>query len=321
MSLPSARPAADATLVVEDVVKRYGALTAVDHVSLTAQPGRILGVLGPNGAGKTSTIRMVTGITIPDEGRITVGGVPVGPETQARMGYLPEERGLYRKLRVGEQLVYFAELRGLDRADARRRTAYWLDRLSIADWAGRKTEELSKGMQQKLQFVMTVLHDPDLLIFDEPFSGLDPINAELLRDIVLELREAGRTVLFASHRMEQVERLCDDLALIAHGRVVLGGTLADVKGSFGRDVVHLAFDGPSTFLDRLAGGGAVRVVERGPGAAEVQLTGAAPRDVLDAALAEVTELTRFEVAQPSLQEIFVRTVGAEAQPASPVSAR
>ena len=309
------RTAADATLVVEGVTKRYGDFTAVDDVSMTARPGRILGVLGPNGAGKTSTIRMVTGITIPDAGRVTVGGVQVGAETQARMGYLPEERGLYRKLKVGEQLVYFAELRGLPRAEGRARTAHWLGRLGLADWAGRKTEELSKGMQQKLQFVMTVLHEPDLLVFDEPFSGLDPINAELLRDIVLELRADGRTILFASHRMEQVERLCDDLCLIARGRVVLSGTMREVKQQFGRDVVLLDFGGTSAFLDTLAREGAVRIIERGPAAAEVQLLGGTPsRHVLDAALAEVTDLYRFELAEPSLQEIFVRTVGEAAQP-------
>ncbi len=233
------------------MTKRYGDFTAVDAVSMTARPGRILGVLGPNGAGKTSTIRMITGITLPDAGRVTVGGVQVGAETQARMGYLPEERGLYRKLKVGEQLVYFAELRGLARAEGRARTAHWLERLGLSEWAGRKTEELSKGMQQKLQFVMTVLHEPDLLVFDEPFSGLDPINAELLRDIVLELRADGRTILFASHRMEQVERLCDDLCLIARGRVVLSGTMREVKQRFGRDVVLLDFGGTSAFLDTL----------------------------------------------------------------------
>ncbi len=308
----------DATLIVEGVTKRYGSFTAVDGVSFTARPGRILGVLGPNGAGKTSTIRMVTGITLPDAGRVTVGGETVGAGTQARMGYLPEERGLYRKLKVGEQLVYFAELRGLSRAEGRARTRHWLERLGLSDWAGRKTEELSKGMQQKLQFVMTVLHDPDLLVFDEPFSGLDPINAELLRDIVLEFRAEGRTILFASHRMEQVERLCDDLCLIARGRVVLGGTMREVKAGFGRDVVLLDFAGPSTFLDRMASEGALRVIERGPGAAEVQLLGGTPaRRVLEAAMAEVTDLYRFELAEPSLQEIFVRTVGEAAQPLPP----
>ena len=213
-------------LEVDHVTKRYGKFTAVDDVSFVAQPGRILGLLGPNGAGKTSTIRMVTRITLPDEGAIRLDGVPLGAEHQRRMGYLPEERGLYRKLKVGEQLVYFGELRGLSRADARARTTDWLTRLGLMDWAGKKTEELSKGMQQKVQFASALLHRPDVLILDEPFSGLDPVNAELLKQTVLEERAAGRTILFASHRMEQVEQMCDDLCLIARGKVVLGRAAA-----------------------------------------------------------------------------------------------
>ncbi|MCA0269163.1 MAG: ATP-binding cassette domain-containing protein [Bacteroidetes bacterium] len=301
-------------LEVENVTKRYGAFTAVDGVSFTAQPGRILGLLGPNGAGKTSTIRMITRITTPDEGAIRIGGEPLGPQHQRRMGYLPEERGLYRKLKVGEQLVYFGELRGLSRADARARTTRWLERLGLMDWAGKKTEELSKGMQQKVQFASALLHEPDLLILDEPFSGLDPVNAELLKTTVLEERAKGKTILFASHRMEQVEQMCDDLCLIARGRVVLAGPVREVKQRFARDVVHLEFDGDDGFLDRLAAEQAVRVVERGPGTAEVQLLdGTPPRRVLDAALGSVHELYRFSLDTPSLQDIFVRTVGETAR--------
>ena len=311
-------PSPMALLEVDRVTKRYGTFTAVDAVSFTARPGRILGLLGPNGAGKTSTIRMVTRITLPDSGEVRFDGRPVDEAAQRRTGYLPEERGLYRKLRVGEQLVYLAELRGLPRAEARRRVGHWLGRLGLAEWAGKKTEELSKGMQQKIQFVTAVLHEPDLLIFDEPFSGLDPINAELLKEIVLDLRTQGKTVLFASHRMEQVEQLCDDLCLIARGRVVLAGTVREVKAGFGRDTVRVEFDGPDGWLDRLAAAGAVRVAERAPGSAEVQLLGGTPaRRVLDAALADVRDVYRFDLAEPSLQEIFVRTVEADAPAAPP----
>ena len=299
-------------LEVDHVTKRYGKFTAVDDVSFTAQPGRILGLLGPNGAGKTSTIRMVTRITLPDEGQIRIGGVPLGAEHQRRIGYLPEERGLYRKLKVGEQLVYFGELRGLSRADARARTTDWLTRLGLMDWAGKKTEELSKGMQQKVQFASALLHRPDVLVLDEPFSGLDPVNAELLKETVLEERAAGRTILFASHRMEQVEQMCDDLCLIARGKVVLAGPLREVKQRFSKDVVLLDFEGDDAFLDALAEDGSVRVVQRGPGTAEVQLLGGTPpRRVLEAATQGTRELYRFALDTPSLQDIFVRTVGSE----------
>ena len=231
------------TLHVDTVVKRYGDFTAVDHVSFTAEPGRILGVLGPNGAGKSSTIRMVTHITMPDEGRITFGAKEVGPWSQEVMGYLPEERGLYKKLKVGEQIVYFAMLRGLDKPTAIKRMHAWLKRLGASDWAGKKVEELSKGMQQKVQFIATLVHEPELVILDEPFSGLDPINADLLKDVVYEMREQGRTVLFASHRMEQGEELCDDICLINKGKVVLSGGVREVKRSFGRGTVLLEYDG------------------------------------------------------------------------------
>jgi ABC-2 type transport system ATP-binding protein len=296
-------------LVVDRVTKRYGAFTAVDAVSFTARPGRILGVLGPNGAGKTSTLRMVTGITLPDEGTITFDGRPVGRATQQRLGFLPEERGLYRKLRVGEQLVYFGELRGLSRADARQRTRTWLERLSLHDWAGRKTEELSKGMQQKVQFAASLLHEPDLVVLDEPFSGLDPVGSEILQEIVLELRKAGRTVLFASHRMEQVEQLVDDICLIARGRVVLAGPLRDVKAAHGRDRIRLGFEGDDAWLDTLAAEDAVEVVRRGTERAEVRLLGGTdPARVLDAARAGTRSLHHFEVAEPSLVELFRKAV-------------
>jgi len=312
------------TLVVDSVTKRYGAFVAVDAVSFEVQPGRIFGVLGPNGAGKTSTIRMITYITTPDEGRITFGGEPVGPESQLRMGYLPEERGLYRKMKVGEQLVYLGQLKGLSTAAASAAARRWLDRFGAADWFGKRVDELSKGMQQKVQFIATILHDPDLLIFDEPFSGLDPINAALLKDIILELREEGRTILFASHRMEQVEQLCDDIFLIAKGREVLHGPLRDVKRSFGRNTVTVEFGGHDGWLDRLEEREAIRVRSRTAGHAEFRLLGeTTSRQVLETALSHVDELYRFELNEPPLSEIFVMAVNGQTpnaeEPVEPVS--
>ena len=301
-------------LQVEHVTKRFGegrsAVLAVDDVSFRAEPGRIFGFLGPNGAGKTSTIRMITFITTPDAGRITVGGRPVGPATQARMGYLPEERGLYRKLRVGEQLVYLARLKGMGAAEAEAAVRHWLGRFDAAAWWGKRVEELSKGMQQKVQFIATVAHDPDLVILDEPFSGLDPINADLLREVIAELRAARRTVLFASHRMEQVEQLCDDLCLIADGRVVLQGALREVKRRFGHDTVTVAFDGEEAWVDRLAADGAVDVLSRTAGHVTARLAeGTPPRRVLEAALAGAREVYHFELHEPPLDEIFRFAVG------------
>ncbi|WP_022834498.1 ABC transporter ATP-binding protein [Salisaeta longa] len=299
-----------ATLHVDHVSKRYGSTQAVDDVSFTARPGRILGILGPNGAGKTSTIRMITHITVPDTGRITYDGATVGEQSQQRMGYLPEERGLYKRLRVKEQLIYLGQLKGLSAAVAEERTMHWLDRFGATDWADKKTDELSKGMQQKIQFIATLLHDPSLLIFDEPFSGLDPINAELLRDIILELRQDERTILFASHRMEQVEQLCDDICLMARGEIVLQGPLQDVKKQFGRNTVVVEFDGADTFIDDLVAREIVRCNTRSAHRAELQLLDAAKgRAVLDAALATVDELYRFERTAPPLNEIFIEVVG------------
>jgi len=301
-----------ARLEVDSVTKRYGTTVAVDAISFGASPGRILGLLGPNGAGKTSTIRMITYITGPDEGTIRYDGRPVGPWSQQRMGYLPEERGLYKKLKVREQLLYLGELKGLARRVAAERADHWLDRFDAADWAGMDTEELSKGMQQKIQFIATLLHDPSLLIFDEPFSGLDPINSELLRDIILELRDDGRTILFASHRMEQVEQLCDDICLMADGDIVLQGALREIKGRFGRNSIILEFEGDDGFLDDLVAEGAVRIETKSRHRARLHLNdGASARRVLQTALDRTEAVYRFERVEPSMNEIFIEVVGEE----------
>ncbi|TDI69029.1 MAG: ATP-binding cassette domain-containing protein [Bacteroidetes bacterium] len=304
-------------LRVEGVTKRFGKVLAVDNVSFSASPGRILGLLGPNGAGKTTIIRMIAYITVPDTGKVLFGEKEVGPWSQQRMGYLPEERGLYRKMKVGEQLVYFGELKGLSRRDATSRVKHWLDRFDASDWYGRKTNELSKGMQQKIQFVTAVLHDPELVILDEPFGGLDPINAEVLQNIIMEMKDAGRTILFASHRMEQVEQLCDDICLISQGKIVVDGALKDIKKSFGRNTVLLDFDGPDSFLDDLESRQLVRINVRSKSHAEIRLLNDTnPRLVLDEALRHTQEISRFELVEPSMREIFVTAVteqqGAEA---------
>ena len=297
-------------LRVEEVTKRYDKVLAVDRVSFEATPGRILGILGPNGAGKTTTIRMITYITVPDSGQVTLDGKRVGPWSQMRMGYLPEERGLYPKMKVGEQLTYFGELKGLSHKDAVATAKRWLERFEGKDWFNRKTQELSKGMQQKVQFIATILHQPELLILDEPFGGLDPINADLLRDVIMELKSDGRTILFASHRMEQVEQLCDDICMISGGRKVLDGPLRDVKRQFGKDTVQLDFEGSNAFLDNLERDGLVKVTVRSGAHAELRLlNGTAPRIVLEHALGSVDDISRFELVEPPLREIFVQVAG------------
>jgi ABC-2 type transport system ATP-binding protein len=252
---------------------------------------------------------MIAFITMPDEGGIRFQDRTVGAWSQRIMGYLPEERGLYKKMRVRDQLEYLAALKGMSRSDASDAITYWLDRFDASSWGSKKIEELSKGMQQKVQFIATVAHKPQLLIFDEPFSGLDPLNAELLQEVIFELKEDGRTILFASHRMEQVEQLCDDICLVSDGRVVLDGALRDVKKSFGRNVINLEFSGSADFLTQLESGGNVRVINKTQNRAEVRLLdGTEPRTVLEAAIAGLDEIYKFELVEPSLNEIFIAVV-------------
>jgi ABC-2 type transport system ATP-binding protein len=296
-------------LKIQGVTKRYGKFVAVNNITFEAQPGRILGLLGPNGAGKTTSIRMIAFITIPDDGVVTYGGEMVSEKSQERMGYLPEERGLYKKMKVGEQLMYFAELKGMGKAEARERIRYWLDRFGALEWVNKKTNELSKGMQQKIQFIATILHNPSLLILDEPFGGLDPINAELLQTVIMELKDEGRTIVFASHRMEQVEELCDDICLISKGEIIVKGALSDIKRQFGKNTVMMDFDGSDAFLDELESTGAVRLGSRSTRHAELNLLGlTTPKHILEVALSHVTNITRFELVEPPMREIFVTAV-------------
>jgi len=304
-------------LVVDEARKQYEDTLAVDNVSFEAQPGRILGLLGPNGAGKSSTIRMLAYITTPDAGRITFGGEEVGPGTQARMGYLPEERGLYPKLKVGEQLILFGELKGLSRREAKDQAAAWLDRFDARSWVNKATNELSKGMQQKIQFIATILHRPELLILDEPFGGLDPINADLLQSVIMELKESGCTIVFASHRMEQVEQLCDDICLVSKGQIILHGTLNEVKKRYGRHTLEVDYEGKDAFIARVAASGGARVSQRSKRHVQFQLAHHTnPRVILTDLLRDVDELIRFELMELPMREIFVRAVteaqGAEA---------
>jgi len=222
----------DNLLVAENIVKKYGDYTALNNVSLTVPKGSIFGLLGPNGAGKTSFIRIINQITMPDSGLVTFDGKPLEQNHVKDIGYLPEERGLYKSMKVGEQALYLAQLKGLSKAEAKERLKYWFDRLEIGDWWNKKVQELSKGMAQKIQFVVTVLHQPKLLIFDEPFSGFDPINANLIKDEILKLRDDGATVIFSTHRMESVEELCDHIALIDKSNKILDGKLLDIKRQF-----------------------------------------------------------------------------------------
>jgi len=219
-------------LVTNSVSKNFGNFTALNNVSITVPKGSIFGLLGPNGAGKTTLIRIINQITLPDTGKVLLDGEPLQQHHIKDIGYLPEERGLYKTMKVGEQALYLAQLKGMSKAEAKKRLNYWFEKFEIGDWWNKKIQELSKGMAQKIQFIVTVLHQPKLLIFDEPFSGFDPINANLIKDEILQLREEGATIIFATHRMESVEELCDDIALLHESNKVLEGKLIDIKRQY-----------------------------------------------------------------------------------------
>lgn len=292
---------------LQTISKRYGSKVAVDSLSLAIQPGTMFGLLGPNGAGKTSSIRMITGITLPDTGHVRLFGQPFARHALRRVGYLPEERGLYRKMLVLDQLTFMGRLHGLRQVDARARAQQWAGRLEISEALTKKTDELSKGMQQKIQFIATLLHEPELIIMDEPFSGLDPVNALLLEDTLLELKRSGRSILFSTHRMDQVEKLCDSIALIHQGKVVLEGTMRGVKSRYPRERVLLAgsFD-----AGLLAGHAAVAEVKQFAGHTELRLApDADPHALLRDLVMSGAALDRWELQEPTLEEIFIRTVG------------
>src|SRR4051812_37968703 len=238
----------DATLRVRNVTKRFGDFTAVEDLSFDVRSGRVFGFLGPNGAGKTTTIRMIVGITAPDEGHIDLFGQHISSSLQDRIGYLPEERGLYKKMKVVDQLRYFAALKDVSRTDADKRIDRWLERMNLSEWKNKKTTDLSKGMQQKIQFISTVLHEPDLLILDEPFSGLDPVNVEFMIEVLAEFRKQQKTVIFSTHLMETAERLCHDILLINKSKKVVSGSLRQIKESYGRNLIALRVSGGDPVL-------------------------------------------------------------------------
>jgi ABC-2 type transport system ATP-binding protein len=305
----SSRTPAASIVEVDRVSKAYGKKIAVNELSLSIEAGSMFGLLGPNGAGKTSTIRMIVGITMPDSGQIRLFGKPFSRDQLTRVGYLPEERGLYKKMNVLDQLIFMGEIRGLTASVARTRAQNWCERLSIADVMEKKTEELSKGMQQKIQFISTLLHDPDFLIMDEPFSGLDPVNAVLLQDTLLDLRKEGKAILFSTHRMDQVEKLCDSICLVHGGQAVLHGRMRDVKGRYPRNRVLLDFQGDAAFLsDPLVTHSADEVKNFG-NHAELKLNAGADPQALLRHFMQSTQVYRYELVEPSLEEIFIQTVG------------
>jgi ABC-2 type transport system ATP-binding protein len=301
---------------LEHVRKVYDTKVAVADLSLAIEPGTMFGLLGPNGSGKTSSIRMMIGMTVPDSGTVRLFDKPFTRDSLHRVGYLPEERGLYKKMQVLEQLVFLGQLHGLSEAEARRRSLVWCERLQITAAIQKKTEELSKGMQQKIQFIAALLHEPELIIMDEPFSGLDPVNATLLEDTLVELRAEGRAILFSTHRMDQVEKLCDAIALIHNGNVVLSGSMRQVKSRYTRNRVRMSFTGRDSFLEHPS----VASYKNYSGHVEIVLRDWQPggegtpsepdaQPLLAAAVGAGARISRFEVMEPTLEDIFIEAVG------------
>jgi|AP95_1055475.scaffolds.fasta_scaffold06109_5 ABC-2 type transport system ATP-binding protein len=291
---------------LENVVKSFGAKVAVDGLSLKVPCGCIYGFLGPNGAGKTTTLRMVLGIFYPDAGRISVLGQSDPASVKERIGYLPEERGLYEKMRVVDLMAYFGQLKGMSSGSARKRALDLLEQYGLGEWADKKCQALSKGMAQKAQILATLIHEPELIILDEPFSGLDPINRDLMRDMILQLKREGGSVIFSTHIMEQAEQICDRVLLINDGRKVLDGELSDVRSRAGKEI-RLDYDGDGDFLHGLPG--VARVNDSGKQAELFMEEDADPQAVLAALVAAGVRVRRFDLRELSLHEIFIRAVG------------
>jgi ABC-2 type transport system ATP-binding protein len=298
----------EAVLSLDGVVKCFGSVRAVDEVSFDVRPGTVTGLLGRNGAGKTTCLRMVNGIFLPDDGRIVLFGGSDGASARDRVGYLPEERGLYRKMKVMEQLLFFAEIKERPPSETRRSAEAWLERMELRDKRDARIEELSKGNQQKVQLIGALLHDPELVILDEPLSGLDPVNMVLVRNILNEMKAEGRTILLSTHMMDEAEKTCDDIVLIHEGKVVLAGALGSVRSSFGKNSVQMGFSGDGSFLASLDFVAQANVQNN---FAEFRLReGADPQRLLEAAVGRL-RISRFEVVEPSLEEIFIARVGAD----------
>ncbi|HEV7860779.1 MAG TPA: ABC transporter ATP-binding protein [Pyrinomonadaceae bacterium] len=295
------------TLLVDHVTKRFDDFIAVNELSLKVYPGRIFGLIGPNGAGKTTTLRMIVNITAPDSGQIELLGQKMSAALQDRIGYLPEERGLYKRMKVSDQLRFFGELKSLRGAAATGAIERWLERLKLSEWKNKRAMELSKGMQQKIQFIAAVMHDPDLLVLDEPFSGLDPVSVELLKETVLELKAAGKTIIFSTHMMEMAEKICDDICLMNRSRKILGGSLREVRRSFGHNAVALRIEGGNGVLDDRTL--VTRIEERGDELEILLAAGADAQELLRRLLAGGARVSKFELVSPSLNDIFIEKVG------------
>lgn len=296
------------TLKIENVTKRFGDFTAVDDLSLTVGEGTMYGFLGANGAGKTTTFRMILGLLNANEGRITWNGQPISYATSPEIGYLPEERGLYPKMKVEEQLIFLGQLRGMAKGDAKLALHKWLERMEISHYASKKVEELSKGNQQKIQVIASLMHNPKLLILDEPFSGLDPVNVEMLKSAILEFRNSGATIVFSSHRMDHVEELCEQLSIIHHGKQIVNGTLRDVKRSFGKQNVRIHSDNDLSLLDAVSG---VHSIHKSIEGAVYQVESEQTAEVLLAEALKSGPIRHFAIEEPSLQDIFIEKVGKE----------
>ena len=293
------------TVELLEVRKSYGGYPAVDGLSFSIPPAHIFGLLGPNGAGKTSSIRMMIGITSPDSGSVRLFGEPAHRRALRRVGYLPEERGLYRRMTVGANLVFLGQLAGLSVATSKERIDAWTKRMGIGDWVNRRVDELSKGMQQKIQFIAALLHDPELIVMDEPFAGLDPVNTMQLKDVLMGLRAAGKSILFSTHRMDQVEKLCDSICLINRGKAILQGSLSEVKNGNGRRFVQIDYEGDGGCL---AGNPLVDSLNDYGNHAELRLKpGADSQELLQAAMRGMRVL-RFQVMDPSLEQIFIERI-------------
>lgn len=293
-------------LDIENISKKFGDFYAVKNLSFNIHQGTVYGLLGPNGAGKTTTIRMVMNIIIPDEGNIRVLDRKMDEEMKERIGYLPEDRGFYPKMKVGQLLLFLAELKGMKKNVARERIDSWLKRFDLDEWKLKKVEELSRGMQQKLQFIATVIHQPDLIILDEPFAGLDPINTKLLKDIMLEMKQEGRTVIFSTHRMEQIEMICDNICLINKAEKVLEGNLSRIKKDYGKNTVVLDYEGETNFIRSLP---EIDKIDDYGKFMEIRLKEGTDSQVLLQKLVGKITINKYEVREPTLNAIFIEKVG------------
>jgi ABC-2 type transport system ATP-binding protein len=294
------------TLILDHVSKSFGDFVAVRDLSLEVRRGRIFGLIGPNGAGKTTTIRMIVNITVPDSGRVELFGQPMSTALQDRIGYLPEERGLYKKMKVGEQLRFFAELKDVKGKEADARIDKWLAKLQLTDWKQKKTKDLSKGMQQKVQFITSVIHEPDLVILDEPFSGLDPVNVEVMKETILEQKAANKTIILSTHQMEIAEKLCDDVCMINRSRKVLDGKLREIRRAESRNAVALRFEGNDGILNDPAL--VLNVRQVGDDLEVLLAEGVSPQTLLKRLVAADTVVNKFELVEPSLHDIFIAKV-------------